>query len=144
MRALVERFGAGDRAWLAGDYRTALFAYQDATYLDPTSAAARIRLARAYQALRHEDLARQQLTLALELDPENAEARRLLEGLKAPPATGASQAGSSATPAGAPAEGGAQKVYKLTEDPDAASPPGARPPEPKAPEPVRPAPPQPR
>jgi tetratricopeptide (TPR) repeat protein len=115
-RALMEKLSAGDRAFLAGDYRPALFAYQDAAYLDPTSAVARIRLARAYSALGHGEQAQKQLRQALELDPGDAEARRLLQGLTAP-ASGAQQPpAQQATPPAAPE---APRVYKFTEEPAA-------------------------
>jgi len=110
-RALIEKLGAGDRAWLAGDYRTALFAYQDATYLDPTSAVARIKQARAYAALHHQDEAERQLRQALELDPGNVEARTLLESLRNPAAAAVTVPAPSATaPAIAP------RSYRLTDD----------------------------
>jgi tetratricopeptide (TPR) repeat protein len=116
-RALLEKLSAGDRAFLAGDYRPALFAYQDAAYLDPTSAVARIRLARAYSALGHGEQARKQLKQALELDPGDAEARRLLQALSAP-APGAPPASAQpATPT--PAAPEAPRVYKFTEEPAA-------------------------
>jgi tetratricopeptide (TPR) repeat protein len=111
-RALIEKMGAGDRSFLAGDHRAALFAYQDAIYLDPTSAVARIRLARAYSALGHKEQAAQQLKQALELDPGNAEAQRLADALanpSSPPVIGVGPPPVQATPP-------AQKVYRLTDE----------------------------
>jgi Tfp pilus assembly protein PilF len=116
-RELIEKLGAGDRAYLAGDFRTALFAYQDATYLDPTSATGRIRLARAYAALGHKDQAERQLKQALELDPGNGEAQRLFEDL-ARPAVASPPVATAAIPAlVAPAATSSPRIYRLTEDP---------------------------
>jgi tetratricopeptide (TPR) repeat protein len=84
-RALIEKLGAADRAFLAGDLRGALFLYQDAVYLDPASVTARVRLARCYAALRYPPQAEAQARQALELDPSSEEARKLLEELKNPP-----------------------------------------------------------
>jgi tetratricopeptide (TPR) repeat protein len=84
-QALIEKLGAGDRAFLARDYRGALFLYQDAIYMAPASVPARIRLARCYAALRYPAQAEAQLTQALELDPASGEARKLLDELRALP-----------------------------------------------------------
>jgi tetratricopeptide (TPR) repeat protein len=105
--ALIEKLGAGDRAYLAGDYRAALFLYQDAVYLDPGASAARLRLARTYAALRYPDKAEAQLRLLLDLDPTNAEARRQLDELRSPPAR-------PAAAAVAPAAASSSRLYKLT------------------------------
>ncbi|HET9553419.1 MAG TPA: tetratricopeptide repeat protein [Anaeromyxobacteraceae bacterium] len=83
--AVIEKLGAGDRAYLAGEYRAALFAYQDAVHAEPTNPAALVKLARAYSALRHPEKAEEQLQLALQIDPVNADARKALEELKNPP-----------------------------------------------------------
>ena len=111
-RALIEKLGAGDRAWLAGDYRTALFAYQDATYLAPTNPVGRIKQARAYAALHHQEEAERQLRQALELDPGNIEALELLESLRNPAAaeSTAPAPATARTPAIAP------RIYRLTDD----------------------------
>jgi tetratricopeptide (TPR) repeat protein len=116
-QALVEKLGAGDRSFLAGDHRSALFLYQDAAYLDPTSVAARIRLARCYAALRYPAQAEGQLKQALEIDPGNAEARKLLEELRTQasrpglrPSGAAGPGTAAATPAAPP------RIYRLTPD----------------------------
>jgi tetratricopeptide (TPR) repeat protein len=128
-RELVEKLGSGDRAYLAGDYRTALFAYQDAAYLDPTSAVGRVRLARAYAALGHRDQAERQLKQALELDPGNGEAQKLLDDLSRPAAESAPVPAAAAIPAlVAPAATSSPRVYRLTDDPAPA--PQAAPPSP--------------
>ncbi|HET8540147.1 MAG TPA: hypothetical protein VFL83_09785 [Anaeromyxobacter sp.] len=135
----VEKLGQGDRAYLAGDYRNALFAYQDAVYLAPKSAAARVRLGRAYLALRYPAQATVQGEQALALDPENADARQLIDDARSAPArqvapqpgrTGATAAaapamaaprnGASGATAGAAAAG--PRVYPFAEtEPDPAA-----------------------
>jgi tetratricopeptide (TPR) repeat protein len=119
-RALIEKLGAGDRAFLIGDYRTALFAYQDAGYLDPTSAVARVKLARAYAALGHRDQAERQLRQALELDPANDEARKLLEEPANPPRGAASPAAAATALVAplvvAPAPTAPPRSYRITDD----------------------------
>lgn len=80
---LAEKLAQGDRASDAGDRRGALFAYQDAVYLAPSSAAARVKLGRAYLALRHPAQAQAQAEQALAIDAGSAEARRLLDDARA-------------------------------------------------------------
>jgi tetratricopeptide (TPR) repeat protein len=127
-RALIEKLGAGDRAFLSGDFRPALFAYQDAVYLDPSSAVARIKLARAYAALGHRDQADRQLKQALELDPDNNEARKLMAELANPPPAAPPPVPVVTTivpaPASAPTPPPSQNVYRLTES-AGGPPPGA-------------------
>jgi tetratricopeptide (TPR) repeat protein len=137
---LVEKLGAGDRAYLAGDYRAALFLFQDAVYLDPGSSAARIRLARAYAGLRYPDKAEAQLQQVLAQEPGNAEARKLLEELSSAPARPGPSTPAAAPPAAAPAGG---RVYKFT--PEAGPAPAAAPPAVRASreDPLPPAPPPP-
>jgi hypothetical protein len=77
-QALVEKLGRADRLFLAGDHRNALFAYQDAVYLQPGYAPAHVRLGRAYLVLRYPAQAIAQAEAALAADPESAEARALL------------------------------------------------------------------
>ena len=112
-QALVEKLGQGDRMFLAGDYRSALFAYQDAVYLQPRYAPARVRLGRAYLALRYPAQAIEQAEAALAEDPDSAEARKLLDEARAarprPSAPAAAQT--------APAWTG-PRVYRLTPEPD--------------------------
>jgi tetratricopeptide (TPR) repeat protein len=138
-QALIEKLGAGDRAYLAGDYRGALFLYQDAAYLDPGSSSARIRLARAYASLRYPDKAEAQLQQVLAQEPGHAEAGKLLQDLRTAPAQ-PGPAGGVPVPAGgvppaAPAGAGAAgaRVYKFT--PEAGPSPAPAPPAP----PTRPA-----
>jgi tetratricopeptide (TPR) repeat protein len=123
-RALIEKLGAGDRAFLSGEYRPALFAYQDAVYLDPTSAVARIKLARAYAALGHKDQAELQLKQALELDPDSGDARKLLAELANPPPVAPRPAPvvTAIVPPPAPTQPPSQKVYRLTDDAGGAPP----------------------
>ncbi|HYG70284.1 MAG TPA: tetratricopeptide repeat protein, partial [Anaeromyxobacteraceae bacterium] len=80
-RAFPDRLALADRLFLAGDFRNALFAYQDAVYLEPGDARARVRLGRAYEAMRYPDRAIAQYQKALALDPGSLEARRALEAL---------------------------------------------------------------
>jgi tetratricopeptide (TPR) repeat protein len=139
-RALIEKLGAGDRAYLSGDHRTALFAYLDAVYLDPTSAAARIRLARAYAALGHRDQAERQLQQALELDAGNSDALKVRDELASPAAPGAPvPVITSTVPAPspvAPPAPPAPRVYRITDD---GGDPKPAPPRVGAPPPVDPA-----
>jgi tetratricopeptide (TPR) repeat protein len=128
-RAVIEKLGQGDRAYLERDYRGALFAYLDAAYLAPTSAVPRVRLGRAYLALRYPERAREQAEKALALEPGSADARRLAEDargaapaaapVRAPPAV-AAPAPAAAPPVSAP------RVFKYVPEPEgAAAPPAA-------------------
>jgi tetratricopeptide (TPR) repeat protein len=146
-QALVEKLGQGDRLFLAADYRNALFAYQDAVYMQPRYAPGRVKLGRAYLALRYPAQAVAQAEAALAADPENADAKKLLEEAKNPPARAsvgsqapapqpeaALQAGGAA--AVAPSASGrpaSPRVFRFTPEPDAtppmiAPPPAATPP----------------
>jgi tetratricopeptide (TPR) repeat protein len=98
-QAAVEKLGQGDRASLAGDWRNALFAYQDAVYLAPQSPLARVKLGRAYLALRYPAQAIAQAELALAADPSNVEARRLADDARNPPPRPASPPSSGAAAA---------------------------------------------
>jgi tetratricopeptide (TPR) repeat protein len=100
-QASIEKLGSADRAFLAGNLKGALFLYQDAVYMDPTSVAARVRLARCYAALRYPAQAELQLRQALELDPSSAEARQVLEELRHPPLQAAAGGGSGMPGSGA-------------------------------------------
>src|SRR6266850_5705056 len=71
---------AGDKAYAAKDFRTALFAYQDATREDPTSAIVLVKLGETYARMGHDPEAIEQFHRALKLDPGNAAA---LHGLAA-------------------------------------------------------------
>lgn len=141
-QALVEKLGQGDRLLLAGDYRNALFAYQDAVYMQPRYAPGRVKLGRAYLALRYPAQAIAQAEAALAADPENADAKKLLEEAKNPPARAsvgsqtpapqpeaALQAGGAA--AVAPSTSGrpaSPRVFRFTPEPDATPPMTAPPP----------------
>lgn len=123
-QAVIDRLGQGDRLLLEGDRRGALFAYQDAVYAQPGYAPARVRLGRAYLALRYPDFAIAQAEEALAVDPASAEARKLLEEARAAPprpklgaAVAPSAPAASLTPASAPPGG---RVFKLTPDGGAA------------------------
>ncbi|ABS26704.1 tetratricopeptide repeat protein [Anaeromyxobacter sp. Fw109-5] len=82
--AVAEKLAQGDRAFGAGDFRGALFAYQDAVYLQPGYAFARVKLGRAYLALRYPAQAIAQAELVLAADPADEEARRLSDDARAP------------------------------------------------------------
>lgn len=117
--ALIEKLGQGDRLFLAADYRNALFAYQDAVYMQPGYAPARVKLGRAYLALRHAPQAIAQAEAALAADPDSAEARKLLDDARSAPARPAA-ASAGAVPQAAPAKG--PRVFRFKPEPDAAPP----------------------
>ncbi|HEY4771270.1 MAG TPA: tetratricopeptide repeat protein, partial [Myxococcales bacterium] len=71
---------AGDKAYAAKDFRTALFAYQDATREDPSSAIVVVKLGETYARMGHDQEAIEQFTRALKLDRGNSAA---LQGLAA-------------------------------------------------------------
>jgi tetratricopeptide (TPR) repeat protein len=127
-QALVDKLGQGDRLYLAGDYRNALFAYQDAVYMQPRYAPAHVRLGRCYLAMRYPLQAIPQAESALAEEPENAEARKLLEEAKAaaaklpptPPGTAAATAGGAAASESAAAKS-APRVYKLPSEGEASA-----------------------
>jgi len=119
-QATVDKMAEGDRLYLAGDYRNALFAYQDATYLSPRHAPARVRLGRAYLALRYPEKAIEQAEQAIADDPEAPDARKLLDEARQAAATGG---GGVAAPLPGAAAGPAPvrpgpKAYKLTPAPE--------------------------
>lgn len=133
--AIAEKIAQGDLAYDSGDVRGALFAYQDAVYLAPSSAAARVKLGRAYLALRYPAQAQAQAEQALALDAGSADARRLLDDALAgripqastatapvaPPAVAtASSAGGPQAPAAPPLQ--QVHVYRLTPEPAASTP----------------------
>ena len=64
-----------DAAFAAKDYRTALFAYQDAILADPKSVEALVKAGETYARMGHDPEAVQQWNRALQLDPQNAAAR---------------------------------------------------------------------
>jgi tetratricopeptide (TPR) repeat protein len=122
-QAAVEKLGEGDRLYLAGDYRNALFAYQDATYIAPRHAPAHVRLGRAYLALRYPDKAIEQAELAIAEDPEAPDARKLLEEARAQAESGGGAVASPlpAVASPAPARPG-PKSYKLSPPAEEAKP----------------------
>jgi Tfp pilus assembly protein PilF len=139
-QALVERVGQADRLFLAGDYRNALFAYQDVVYTEPRYAPARVKLGRAYLALRYPAQALAQAEAALAIDPESADARRLVEEARTPPARPSALASAPAPaqtrpsavatvspPAAPPAipdpppPAGTRRIYRLTPEPESRS-----------------------
>lgn len=130
--AAIEKMGQGDRAFLDRDYRNALFAYMDAAYLAPMSAAPRVKLGRAYLALRYPERAIEQAEKALALDPANAEAMKLLEDARSgspqavPPR---SPAPSGQNPAAAPPGAGqpSPRVFRFVPEPPAPAPVAAPP-----------------
>src|SRR2546421_671359 len=71
---------AGDKAYAAKDFRTALFAYQDATREDPSSAIVLVKLGQTYARMGHDPEAIEQFQRALKLDRGNSAA---LQGLAA-------------------------------------------------------------
>jgi tetratricopeptide (TPR) repeat protein len=130
-QAAVEKLGQGDRAFLERDYRNALFAYQDVVYLAPKNPVARVKLGRAYLALRYATRAAEQAEVALAVEPANADARRLLEDARSPaarpvpPATSIPASAPAAPAATASVESAAAapaqpRVYRFTPEPAAA------------------------
>jgi tetratricopeptide (TPR) repeat protein len=70
----VSMMTAGDKASAAKDFRTALFAYQDATREDPSSAVLLVKLAETYARMGHDPEAVEYFSRALKLDKKNAAA----------------------------------------------------------------------
>jgi tetratricopeptide (TPR) repeat protein len=127
--ALLDKLALGDRLQNAGDYRGALFAFQDAVYLDPRHAVARVKLGRAYWILRYVGQAEEQWLQASTLAPNDPSIAHMIEEARKAPrpapagapepapvgqpgsgAPGPSGAGMGA-PAGAPA--GGPRIYKF-------------------------------
>jgi tetratricopeptide (TPR) repeat protein len=65
---------AGDKASAERDFRTALFAYQDATREDPSSAVLLVKLGQTYARMGHDPEAIESFSRALRLDTKNAAA----------------------------------------------------------------------
>lgn len=76
----------GDAALAAKDLHGALFAYQEAVMADGKYAPARVKLGHVYVKMGHQPEAAEQWSKALQLDPQNAEARAALAGLRQPSA----------------------------------------------------------
>jgi Flp pilus assembly protein TadD len=72
--AAQRRQGQGDEAARGGDWRAALFAYQEACHLEPRSAELRLRLGGAYEQLGYVDEAVRAYRLAAALAPPGDEA----------------------------------------------------------------------
>jgi tetratricopeptide (TPR) repeat protein len=94
----------------AGDWRAALFAWQEAVNLDPRNAGYRMRLGEAYEKLSHWGEAVQEYELAAALEPPGEEALRRAERARAardgkPPPQEAARA-SASTPAAPAYEAG--------------------------------------
>jgi tetratricopeptide (TPR) repeat protein len=68
----------GDLAFATKDYRTALFAYQDAILADPGNAKARLKAGQAYSRLGYDDEAIGQWNYVLLLEPQNGEVHELI------------------------------------------------------------------
>src|SRR5438105_6355034 len=92
---LAALIAKGDAAYAAKEYRNALFAYQDAIIADPRNVPALIKAGHAYARLGHSPEAVDQWNKALQLDPQNAEARAALAEFRDRP-------GTLPTPAAAP------------------------------------------
>ncbi|HSB20343.1 MAG TPA: tetratricopeptide repeat protein [Anaeromyxobacteraceae bacterium] len=95
-----------EEAGKAGDWRSALFAWQEAVNLDPRNAGYRMRLGEAYEKLSHFGEAVQEYELAAALEPPGEEALRRAERARAardgkplPPEAGRTSAATPAAPA---------------------------------------------
>lgn len=76
----------GDAALAAKDLHAALFAYQEAVMADARFVPARVKLGHVYVKMGHQPEAAEQWSKALQLDPQNAEARAALASLRQPSA----------------------------------------------------------
>ncbi|MCA1826993.1 MAG: tetratricopeptide repeat protein [Myxococcales bacterium] len=70
-----DRVKKGDAAFAAKDFRTALFAYQDAIVADPNNVEALVKAGDTYAKMGHDPEAIAQWNKALQLDPQNQVAR---------------------------------------------------------------------
>jgi tetratricopeptide (TPR) repeat protein len=113
--AVAEKLAQGDRALAAGDLRGALFAYLDAVYAQPAWIASRVKLGRAYLALRYPALAIAQAEKVLAAIPGDADATRLIEDARKPPAPAAVATPAPAASARAQAPS-PPHVYRLPAD----------------------------
>ena len=80
---MIERLIAGDAALAEGRYHDAEEAFRLVASFDPRNAMARVGLAQVSLAIGRWDEARARLDEALELDPDDAVARRLRTELEA-------------------------------------------------------------
>lgn len=121
--ALLDKLALGDRLQASGDHRGALFAYQDAVYLDPRHAVARVKLGRAYWNLRYVGQAEEQWQQATQLAPNDPSIARMIEeARKAPrPAVPGLEPSNGTSGGPAPASGAAAgqgpRVYRIAPDP---------------------------
>jgi tetratricopeptide (TPR) repeat protein len=103
---VAAKLADGDRAYAAKEFRTALFAYQDAVMADRGNVAARVKAGNAYAKLGHDPEAIDQWNRALALEPANVEAQEALAAAFSRRAlrsgTGAPGATPTSTPAPAP------------------------------------------
>jgi tetratricopeptide (TPR) repeat protein len=106
-----------EEAARAGDWRTALFSWREAAYLDPANAGYHIRVGEAYEKLSHPGEAVREYELAAALDPASAEALRQAERARAarngkalPPE--AERIASASTPAAPAYEAGVALIGK--------------------------------
>jgi tetratricopeptide (TPR) repeat protein len=129
--ALLDKLALGEKLQNAGDYRGALFAFQDAVYLEPRNAIARVKLGRAYWALRYVGQADEQWQQATQLAPNDPSIARMIEEARkaprpalasepsssppaSPPSSGPSSPAPTPAPTPAPVEGtGGPRVYRL-------------------------------
>jgi tetratricopeptide (TPR) repeat protein len=81
-QGVADKLALGDRLAASGDHRGALFAYQDAVYLEPRNVGARVKLGRAYASLRYPEQAMQQYAQAASIDPNDPEAKRAMEEVR--------------------------------------------------------------
>jgi tetratricopeptide (TPR) repeat protein len=127
--ALLDKLALGDRLQTAGDYRGALFAFQDAVYLDPRHAVARVKLGRAYWILRYVGQADEQWQQASALAPNDPSIAHMIEEARKAPRPvpagseppGAGQPASPSVPGGAgqgtgAAAAGGPRIYKFVPD----------------------------
>lgn len=106
-----------EEAARAGDWRTALFSWREAAYLDPANAGYHIRVGEAYEKLSHADEAVREYELAAALDPASDEALRRAERARAArngksPPPEAARIASAATPAAPAYEAGVALIGK--------------------------------
>jgi len=95
----LRRAGQGDELARGGDWRGALFAYQEAANLDPRSVEMRLKLGGAYERLGYHEEAVRQYQLAAALEPPGTEALRRAERARA---AGRGQAPAAAAPPSRP------------------------------------------
>lgn len=135
--ALLDKLALGDKLQGSGDYRGALFAYQDAVYLEPRNAVARVKLGRAYWILRYVGQADEQWLQASQLAPNDPSISYMIEeARKAPRPAAASEtpSGSNSSSAssgsggvvtgtsGAQPAGEGPRVYRLLPEGQGAAP----------------------